>query len=135
MATLQPTAPASSADKPDRPGPPQQRGPRSWLEERLALDARDPTPLADAASFWRAIAQAATVLMAILAFGVFLFFAGKLVVPILAAIAVGMTFGPVIRYHQKPRRARLGDGGRGPAVADRSHECRRHNAGELRSRN
>ena len=36
--------------------------------------------------------------MAILAFGVFLFFAGKLVVPVLAAIAVGMTFGPVIRF-------------------------------------
>ena len=36
--------------------------------------------------------------MAVLAFGVFLFFAGKLVVPILAAIVVGMTFGPVIGY-------------------------------------
>ena len=36
--------------------------------------------------------------MAVLAFGVFLFVAGKLVVPILAAVAVGMTFGPLIGY-------------------------------------
>ena len=99
MASLRPIPSAEVTDKPKGPdSQPQKRGPRSWLEERLVLDARDPTPLEDAASFWRAIAQAATVLMAILAFGVFLFFAGKLVVPILAAIAVGMTFGPVIRF-------------------------------------
>ncbi len=64
----------------------------------LALETRDPTPLADAESFWRSCAQAATILMAVLALGVFLFFAAKLVVPVLAAIAVGMTFGPVVGY-------------------------------------
>jgi predicted PurR-regulated permease PerM len=67
---------------------------RRWLQ----LDPRDPTPLTDTATFWRAVAQGATVLMAILAFGVFLFVAGKLVVPVLAAIVVGMTFGPAISY-------------------------------------
>jgi len=36
-----------------------------------------------------------------LAFGVFLFVAGKLVVPILAAVAVGMTLGPLIRTATK----------------------------------
>jgi predicted PurR-regulated permease PerM len=62
------------------------------------LDARDPSPLPDTAAFWRAIAQAATILMAVLAFTAFLYLAGKLVVPVLAAIAVGMTFGPAIGY-------------------------------------
>jgi predicted PurR-regulated permease PerM len=64
----------------------------------LALETRDPTPLADAESFWRACAQAATILMAVLALGAFLFLAADLVVPVLAAIAVGMTFGPVVGY-------------------------------------
>jgi len=98
MATLRSIPPTEAADNPKAAdSQPQKRGPRSWLEG-LALDTRDVSPLPDAALFWRAIAQAATVLMAILAFGVFLFFAGKLVVPVLAAIAVGMTFGPVIRF-------------------------------------
>jgi predicted PurR-regulated permease PerM len=70
---------------------------RSWL----ALETRDPSPLPDAATFWRATAQAATVLMAVLAFGAFLYFAGKLAVPVLAAIVVGMTFGPFIGYATK----------------------------------
>ena len=90
MATLrQTTAPKGSADH-----APAKRPPRPWL----SLESRDPAPLADTTSFWRAIAQAATILMAVLAFGVFLFVAGKLVVPILAAVAVGMTFGPLIGY-------------------------------------
>jgi predicted PurR-regulated permease PerM len=76
---------------------PQKRGPRSWL----TLDTRDPSPLADTAVFWRAVAQAATILMAVLASGAFLYFAGKLVVPVLAAIVVGMTFGPLIGYATK----------------------------------
>jgi predicted PurR-regulated permease PerM len=93
MATARPT---TSPGKADAPSPPRRQS-QPWLN----LDPRDPTPLKDAASFWRAIAQGATVLMAILACGVFLFVAGKLVVPILAAIAVGMTVGPVIGYATK----------------------------------
>jgi predicted PurR-regulated permease PerM len=92
MATIRPI---SSPNTAEIPAPKQ---PRSWLERRLALEARDPSPLVDAADFWRAIAQAATILMAVLAFGVFLFVASKLVVPVLTAIAVGMTFGPAIGY-------------------------------------
>ena len=92
MATVRPI---SSPNTAENPAPKQ---PRSWLERRLSLEARDPSPLVDASHFWRAIAQAATILMAVLAFGVFLFVASKLVVPVLTAIAVGMTFGPVIGY-------------------------------------
>ena len=72
-----------------------------WLSRRLILDSRDPTPLADTESFWRAAARGATILMALMAFGVFLYFAGKLVVPILAAIAVGLTCGPIVGYLSK----------------------------------
>ena len=77
------TEDGAAADRPSR-----------WL----TLETRDPTPMEDAASFWRASAQAATILMAVLALGVFLYFAAKLVVPVLAAIAVGMTFGPIVGY-------------------------------------
>jgi predicted PurR-regulated permease PerM len=101
MATLRPITSPSAADKQSATDNHAKRGPRSWLGERLVLDARDPAPLQDAATFWRAVAQGATVLMAILAFGVFLYFAGKLVVPVLAAFVVGMTFGPAIGYATK----------------------------------
>jgi predicted PurR-regulated permease PerM len=89
MATLRSPIPSNSAEN-----PPPKRTLRPWLN----LEARDPSPFEDTASFWRAVAQGATVLMAVMAFGVFLYVAGKLVVPILAAIAVGMTFGPIIGY-------------------------------------
>lgn len=84
--------PIGSPNRTDSAPPEKQQ--RTWFK----LEAHDPSPLADTATFWRAIAQAATVLMAVMAFGVFLYLASKLVVPILAAIAVGMTFGPLIGY-------------------------------------
>lgn len=74
---------------------------RRWLEQRLALETRDPTPVADPESFWHAAARGATIIMALMGFGVFLYFAGKLVVPILAAFAVGMTCGPAADYAAK----------------------------------
>jgi predicted PurR-regulated permease PerM len=86
MATPRPTSAGGNAEQPLKPRP--------WL----TLEARDPSPLADTVAFWRAIAQAATILMAVLAFTAFLYVASKLVVPVLAAIAVGMTFGPMIGY-------------------------------------
>ena len=75
-----------------------KRSPRHWIERSLKLEARDPTPLEDAASFWRAMAQAATIVMAALMFGVFLYLARAFLLPVLSAIVVGMTLGPIIRY-------------------------------------
>ena len=92
MATLRSTT-ASNVAETAPPNPAR----RAWLN----LESRDASPLEDSAGFWRAVAQAATVLMAVLALGAFLYFAGTLVVPVLAAIAVGMTFGPVIGYATK----------------------------------
>jgi predicted PurR-regulated permease PerM len=72
-----------------------QRGP-SWVERRLSLEARDPTPLQDAANFWRATAQAATIVMCVLMLGVLLYLARGLLLPVLCAIAVGLTIGPMV---------------------------------------
>ena len=103
MATLRSMPPSGGADNatPKRTAENGEPKRTPWLARRLALEARDPTPVEDLATFWRTSAQAATILMALLAFGVFLFVAGKLVVPVLAAVAVGMTFGPAIRHATK----------------------------------
>jgi predicted PurR-regulated permease PerM len=69
---------------------------QSWIERRLSLEARDPTPLADAENFWRATAQTATIVMCVLMLGVLLYFARGLLLPVLCAVAVGLTIGPMV---------------------------------------
>jgi predicted PurR-regulated permease PerM len=71
----------------------QQAG---WVEQRLALDLRDPTPYDDPANFWRAVAQAATIIMCLLMLGVLLYLARALILPLLCAVAVGLTLGPLL---------------------------------------
>ena len=66
-----------------------------WVEQRLALDLHDPTPFEHHSHFWRAMAQAATIVMCALMLGVLLYLARALLVPVLCAIAVGMTLGPL----------------------------------------
>lgn len=75
---------------------PKRQG--NWVARRLSLDARDPTPLEDTGDFWRATAQAATIVMCVLALGVMLHLARALLLPIMCALAVGLTFGPLIGY-------------------------------------
>jgi predicted PurR-regulated permease PerM len=72
-----------------------QRG-AGWVERRLSLEARDPTPFEDAGNFWRATAQAATIVMCVLMVGVLLYLARGLLLPVLCAIAVGLTIGPMV---------------------------------------
>jgi predicted PurR-regulated permease PerM len=67
-----------------------------WVARRLALEARDPTPFEDAANFWRATAQAATIVMCVLMLGVLLYLARGLLLPVLCAISVGLTIGPIV---------------------------------------
>jgi predicted PurR-regulated permease PerM len=69
---------------------------RPWFERRLQQDARTPALFADTASFWRMVAQVATIVMAVLMLGAFLYFAHAFVVPVLCAVVVGMTLGPVL---------------------------------------
>ena len=58
----------------------------------------DPTPFEDAAAFWRTTAQLATILMAAIMFGVFLYLARPLLMPLLAALIVAFTIGPLTGY-------------------------------------
>lgn len=81
--------------------PAREKAARPWLANRLHLDTRNPEPLKDINAFWRGATQAATILMAVLAFGVFLFFARPLLIPVLCAVAIAMTLGPVIGYLSK----------------------------------
>ena len=64
-----------------------------WIDKRL--EVRDPSPLPDTAAFWRVMAQAATIGMFALFFGAFLYFARPFLLPVLSAIVVGMTIGPM----------------------------------------
>jgi predicted PurR-regulated permease PerM len=66
------------------------------LAERLSLEARDPTPFETAQNFWRAAAQTATIVMCVLMVGTLLYLARALLLPVLCAIAVGLTLGPLI---------------------------------------
>jgi len=74
---------------------------KNWVASRLSLEARDPTPFEDAGNFWRAMSQAATIVMCVLMVGVLLYFARALLLPVLCAAAVGLTFGPLVGYAVK----------------------------------
>ena len=130
MATLRPITSPSAADKPNAAdNQPAKRGPRSWLEERLALDARDPTPLAgcrDLLARGRAGRHRPDGR------------SGVRRLPVLRRQAGGADprrhrgrhdVRPVIRYATKPRHSRLAGRDRRHAVADRHHERRDHHAG------
>ncbi|MBN8935951.1 MAG: AI-2E family transporter [Rhizobiales bacterium] len=67
-----------------------------WAERRLSLEAHDPTPFEDEGNFWRAAAQTATIVMCVLMLGTLLYFARALLLPVLCALAVGLTLGPLI---------------------------------------
>jgi len=69
-----------------------------WIERKLSLDVHDPKPFERIEDFWRASAQAATIVMCVLMFGTFLYLARPVLLPVLCAFVVGLTFGPVIRW-------------------------------------
>ncbi len=73
----------------------------NWGQRPFQFGARDPNPLKDASSFWRVMSQAATIAMAVILFGAFLFVARSLLVPILAALVVSLTLGPMSARAQK----------------------------------
>jgi predicted PurR-regulated permease PerM len=68
---------------------------------RVRIGAMDPTPFEDAGAFWQMTAQLATILMAVILFGAFLFLARPLLVPLLAALIVAFTIGPLTGYAVK----------------------------------
>lgn len=71
---------------------------RRWNWVRNASPGvRDADPLTDTTQFWRAVAQGATIVMAVIMFGAFLYVASSLLVPILAALVVSLTLEPLTR--------------------------------------
>ena len=74
----------------------EEKTTRPWFGGRLHLNTRNPTPMLDADAFWRATAQTATIVMAVLAVALFLYLARALLLPVLCAAAIAMTLGPLI---------------------------------------
>ncbi len=62
----------------------------------LPFDTLEPTPLLDAAAFWRTMSQVATIAMAAIMFGALLFFTRTLLVPVLSALVISLTIGPAV---------------------------------------
>jgi predicted PurR-regulated permease PerM len=75
-----------------RPAAPQEQPAPPRI---FPFGAQEPTPFKDTASFWRTIAQVATIAMAVIMFGAFLYVAHSLLVPIVAAMVVSFTLGPL----------------------------------------
>jgi predicted PurR-regulated permease PerM len=90
--------PKDAASKSKENGP---KRPAGLINHGLSLEVRDPTPFADATNFWRATAQAATIVMCVLMLGVLLYLARALILPLLCAFAVGLTLGPVIKIAER----------------------------------
>lgn len=67
----------------------------SWKTRSFRFGARNPDPIKDPANFWRVLAQMATIVMAVIALGAFLYVARALLVPVLAALVVALTLGPL----------------------------------------
>lgn len=74
-----------------------------WAPRNVSPGVRNANPLQNPGEFWRAMAQAATILMAVLAFGAFLYVARGLLLPVLCALVVSLTLRPLA-----VRGARLG---------------------------
>lgn len=60
--------------------------------------ASDPSPVADPADFWRQAAQAATIATAAILIGVCLYLMRPLLIPILSALVVSLTLGPLAAH-------------------------------------
>ncbi|MES1155858.1 MAG: AI-2E family transporter [Pseudorhodoplanes sp.] len=66
-----------------------------WPQRHAGLGLTDPTPVADTAAFWRVTSQVATISMAVILFGFFLYFTRTLMLPVLSALVVSLTIGPL----------------------------------------
>lgn len=72
-----------------------------WPGSGFRIGANDPSPFADISDFWRMTAQVATITMAAIMIGVCLYLTRPLLVPILSALVVSLTLGPLAGYAVK----------------------------------
>lgn len=73
----------------------------TFAGRNIRVGAHDPFPFEDTGSFWRTMAQVATIVMAVIMFGAFLYVARPLVMPVLGALIIGLTLGPLAGYATK----------------------------------
>jgi predicted PurR-regulated permease PerM len=76
----------------------EPKRPWKWANRRVRLEGQDPSPFEDPAAFWRVMAQVATIAMFLIFFGALLYFARPFLLPVLSAIVVGMTVGPIASW-------------------------------------
>jgi predicted PurR-regulated permease PerM len=74
---------------------------RARREKRHALIISDPQPVADADDFRASAAQFAIIGIFIMMLGATLYFARPVLLPIVAAVVIGMTFAPIVKYADK----------------------------------
>jgi len=70
--------------------------PESEADRRFKLSVHEPIPLSDPSAFWVPLGQAANIVMCIVLLGAVLYVARPVLLPVLAALAVGLTVGPVV---------------------------------------
>lgn len=73
--------------------------PPAWRWPRVA--ANDPTPFSTTDDFWRTMAQVATITVAVIMIGVCLYLTRPLLLPVLSALVVSLTLGPLAGYAVK----------------------------------
>jgi predicted PurR-regulated permease PerM len=71
---------------------------RAQREKRAALIINDPQPIASMADVWGSAAQMATVGIFVLVLVASLYFCRPILLPILAAVLIGTTFGPILKH-------------------------------------
>jgi predicted PurR-regulated permease PerM len=74
---------------------------RASVEPRYALTINDPKPVESAEDVWASAAQMATVGMFILILVICLNFSRPILLPILAALLIGTTLGPIVKRGRK----------------------------------
>jgi len=70
---------------------------RARREKNNGLAVKDPEPLESIDDIWESAAQLATVGIFVLLLGVSLYLARPVVMPVLAAVVIGMTFAPIVK--------------------------------------
>ena len=71
---------------------------RAQRERRNTLTINDPKPVENVDDIWSATAEISTIGIFILLLGACFYFCRALLLPILAAVVIGMTFAPLIKF-------------------------------------
>jgi predicted PurR-regulated permease PerM len=74
---------------------------RARAQKRYALVISDPKPVESVDDIWASAAQVATMGIFVLLLGVALYFCRAILLPILTAVVIGMTFAPLVKWAAK----------------------------------